>query len=194
MDEWAGMLPAIGGLILLVAVMWLWLEPLVTRLLQRCREQREIQTLDGWEPDGDTPATREKILVADDEPHLVRLVGLTLRRSGYAVITTPRWEKVLDLARSTRPALIILDVFMPRRDADPSRAEPTGCEVVKALRADPSVADIPVILLAMKSARSDDFPPCTDLPPDTVTYFFKPFLPRELLPLVRQLLHPGRQP
>lgn len=127
--------------------------------------------------------------MADDEPHIVRLVGVNLRRAGYAVIATTRWERVLDLARSARPALIILDLSM----ADASRDEPTGCRIVRALRADPLVSDAPVILLAVKSARAEEFRPCADLAPDAVTYFFKPFVPSELLALVRQRLHPDQQ-
>jgi DNA-binding response OmpR family regulator len=54
-----------------------------------------------------------EVLVADDEPHLLRLVKFRLEREGYEVLTAVDGEAALELARSERPDLCVLDVMMP---------------------------------------------------------------------------------
>ena len=56
-----------------------------------------------------------KVLVADDEPHLLRLVKFRLEREGYQVVTAADGQVALELARSEQPDLCVLDVMMPKR-------------------------------------------------------------------------------
>jgi two-component system alkaline phosphatase synthesis response regulator PhoP len=67
-----------------------------------------------------------KVLVADDEPHLLRLVKFRLEREGYEVVTAPDGQAALELARSEQPDLCVLDVMMPKR---------SGFDVLRELRA-----------------------------------------------------------
>jgi CheY-like chemotaxis protein len=134
---------------------------------------------------------RGLVLVADDERHIVRLVEISLQRAGYGAMTTTDWEEVLPMARAVRPDLVVVDILMPRRTpAAAWEGEPTGCELVRAMQADPSLAGIPVILLTYRSARSVDDSRCTDLPSDAATYLYKPFNPAELLSIVNDLIRP----
>jgi len=77
------------------------------------------------------------ILVIDDDPHARALLSRFLIREGYAVRTASDGESGLELARSLRPRAILLDVMMPHMD---------GWAVLSALKADPQVADIPVVM------------------------------------------------
>ena len=70
-----------------------------------------------------------KVLVADDEPHLLRLVKFRLEREGYQVVTAPDGQAALELARSEQPDLCVLDVMMPKR---------SGFDVLRELRSDSS--------------------------------------------------------
>src|SRR5262249_11285365 len=99
-------------------------------------------------------------------------------------------EEVLPITRAARPELSVLDIRMPRRASRTEEHEETGCELVKAIRADPSLSDIPVILLTYRSARAVEDSRCPDLPPDAATYLYKPFNPAELLSLINGLIRP----
>lgn len=80
------------------------------------------------------------VLVIDDDPHLRDLVSRYLTGSGISVQTAADGPTGLDLARTTAPAVIILDVLLPQMD---------GWAVLAALKADPVVATIPVVLLTI---------------------------------------------
>src|SRR4029434_2955611 len=79
-------------------------------------------------------------LVIDDEPAVRDLMQRFLSREGFRVVTAAGGEEGLRLARELRPDAITLDVMMPGLD---------GWAVLTALKADPSVADIPVIMLTI---------------------------------------------
>ena len=108
------------------------------------------------------------VLVADDEPHLLRLVKFRLEREGYNVITATDGEAALELARSERPDLCVLDVMMPKR---------SGFEVLKALREDHSHRDMKVIML---TARAQDRDVDAGFSLGADDYLTKPFSPQEL--------------
>src|SRR5688572_20848715 len=72
----------------------------------------------------DEPRTPKRILVGDDERHIVRLVEVNLQRAGYYVVTTMDREAILDLARADPPDLIVIDAdwaehVVPALDNDP---------------------------------------------------------------------------
>lgn len=110
-----------------------------------------------------------KVLVVDDEPDVTELVRYHLKANGFQVETTQDPGVVIGLARTFAPDLIILDVMMP---------DITGYQICRLLRADPSLAHIPVIFLTAKS-QPDDRVQGLELGADD--YITKPFTPKELV-------------
>ena len=87
------------------------------------------------------PAARgDTVLVVDDDPAVRDILERYLTGEGFRVVTVERGEDVLRVARETKPAAITLDVMMPGQD---------GWAVLTALKNDPDVADIPVVMLSM---------------------------------------------
>lgn len=105
-------------------------------------------------------AERERalVLVADDDDDIRDLVAMHLRQAGYGVIAAADGDTGLELIRARRPDLVVLDVRMPGLG---------GYELTRRLKADPSTAEIPVLLLSASvrqeevqegiSAGADDF-------------------------------------
>lgn len=87
-----------------------------------------------------------RVLLAEDDRFLRRAGEAALRRAGFAVVTAADGEQTLELARSTRPDAILLDVIMPKLQ---------GFEVLRRLKADPVTAPIPVIVLSNLGQESD---------------------------------------
>ena len=85
-------------------------------------------------------AVPDQVLVIDDDPHMRDLLTRFLGRDGLGVAVAPDGEAGLALAREIRPSAILLDVMMPRMD---------GWAVLSALKADPDLAEIPVIMISM---------------------------------------------
>ena len=79
---------------------------------------------------------KTKILVVDDEPDALEVLGFKLREAGYTPIFAKDGTRALAIARDERPDLIVLDLMLPEVD---------GLEVCKILRRDPSTASIPVV-------------------------------------------------
>ena len=117
----------------------------------------------------------KKILVVDDEKHIVRLVQVNLERAGYEVVTAYDGEEALQKVKQERPDLIVLDVMMPKMD---------GFEVMKHLKADPTTRDIPVIMLTAKAQDADVFKGWQS---GVDCYLTKPFNPLELLTFIRRI-------
>jgi CheY-like chemotaxis protein len=87
-----------------------------------------------------------KILLAEDNVLLSKVSAAALRRSGFEVVLAADGEEALDKARSESPDVILLDVIMPKLQ---------GFEVLAALRADPSMAGIPVVMLSNLGQAED---------------------------------------
>ena len=85
-------------------------------------------------------AVPDQVLVIDDDPHMRDLLTRFLGRDGLGVAVASDGEAGLALAREIRPSAIILDVMMPRMD---------GWAVLSQLKADPALADTPVIMISM---------------------------------------------
>jgi len=117
----------------------------------------------------------KKILAVDDERHIVRLVEVNLQRAGYEVVTAYDGREALEKVKSENPDLVVLDVMMPYMD---------GFEVLKNLKADPSTADIPVIMLTAKAQDADVF---RGWQSGVDCYLTKPFNPMELLTFVKRI-------
>lgn len=90
--------------------------------------------------------TTPLIVVADDDPDILNLVNKRLAKRGYEILTASDGQQALDLVRSRRPAAAVLDWMMPVMQ---------GHEVCSQLKADPSTADIPVVLLTARAADVD---------------------------------------
>lgn len=118
----------------------------------------------------------KKILVADDETHIVRIVRDALASRGYEVFTASHGAEALQLAKDECPALVILDVMMPQMD---------GFEVCRAIRADAALSGVPVFLLTARGQESD-FERGREVGADQ--YLTKPFSPRRLADLVDETL------
>ncbi len=85
-------------------------------------------------------ASSPTILVVDDDPASVELLVLMLERKGYHVVPVTNGADVVRLAKELRPQAILLDILMP---------EPDGWTVLNNLKADPDVADLPVVIISM---------------------------------------------
>src|SRR4051812_29870544 len=90
----------------------------------------------------------QRILIIDDEAHILQVLQLKLRNAGYEVVTAVDGEEGLEYAtrREQRPDLIITDFQMPYM---------TGLELCKALAGDPAVASIPVLMLTARGYALD---------------------------------------
>ncbi len=116
-----------------------------------------------------------KVLVVDDDPVIVRLLRVNFEMEGYEVATAGDGEEGLLAVRADRPDIIVSDVMMPKLD---------GLEFAAALKGDPMLASVPIILLSAK-AQNADIDAGLDIADDYVT---KPFDPLELLDRVAALL------
>ena len=117
-----------------------------------------------------------KILVADDEPHIVMALEFLLRKQGYEVLIARNGDEALALVDSARPDLVLLDVMMPAR---------SGYDVCKEIRARPDLAGMKVVMLSAKGGQRDVQ---QGLAAGADLYISKPFSNRELLDRIDALL------
>jgi len=115
------------------------------------------------------------VLVVDDDPVIVRLLRVNFEMEGYQVSTAADGIEGLAAVRSNRPDIVVSDVMMPRLD---------GMGFAAAMKADPALAAIPIILLSAK-AQNADIDAGLEVADDYVT---KPFDPLELLDRVAALI------
>ena len=117
-----------------------------------------------------------KILVCDDEPHIVHVVATKLRNAGFDVSTAGDGEEGFETAKSILPNLIVTDYQMPYL---------SGLELCAKLRGEPTTAAIPAVMLSARgfSLMADDIRDT-----NIRKVLPKPFSPRELLATVQQVL------
>jgi two-component system alkaline phosphatase synthesis response regulator PhoP len=127
----------------------------------------------------------QTILVVDDEPHIVEIVGDYLTRAGYRVLTAGDGQTALTLAHREHPDLIVLDLMLP--------GGPDGLEICRRLRRDPdpALADLPIIML---TARVEETDRLIGLELGADDYISKPFSPREVVARVKAVLRRARGP
>jgi two-component system phosphate regulon response regulator PhoB len=123
-----------------------------------------------------------RILVVDDEPDLLELARFNLDQAGFQVEVAETGEEGLERLRRSRPDLVILDLMLPGL---------SGEEVCRRLRADPGLADLPVIMLTAKGEEVDRVVGFELGADDYVT---KPFSPRELVLRVKAVLRRRSEP
>lgn len=119
---------------------------------------------------------RVRVLIADDDPVILRLLEVNFSLEGFDVSTAQRGELVLEEASRELPDLIVLDVMMPGMD---------GWEVCTRLKASPETADVPIIFL---SARTQDQDRERGMRLGVSAYVTKPFDPEELIRLAKTLV------
>ena len=96
-------------------------------------------------------APLKKILIADDEPDILEIVGYNLQKEGYEVHTAKNGDEAVDLAKKIKPDLLILDIMMPKK---------TGIQVCEILRAQTEFKETLIIFL---TAMSDEASQITGL-------------------------------
>jgi two-component system alkaline phosphatase synthesis response regulator PhoP len=128
----------------------------------------------------DARMSGKKVLVVDDDVKTVELVKLYLNRDGYRVLTAYNGNDALQLARESKPDLIVLDLMLPGID---------GLGVCRILRKE---SDVPIIMLTALTTDEDRL---TGLDLGADDYVTKPFSPRELAARVRAVLRrlPGER-
>ncbi len=117
-----------------------------------------------------------RILVADDDVDIRELVEFKLSTLGHDVVAVADGQAAIDACQAQRPDLAVLDVMMPGV---------SGLDAIRAIRADPALADLPVILLTARAQESDVE---TGFDSGADDYITKPFSPRELASRVQALL------
>jgi two-component system alkaline phosphatase synthesis response regulator PhoP len=118
----------------------------------------------------------QRILVVDDDKGIVRLLRTYLERAGFQVLVAYDGETALHAVRRERPDLILLDLMLPDRD---------GWELTQLIRADTSVAPIPIVML---TARVEDTDKIVGLDLGADGYLTKPFNPQVVVAHVRAVL------
>jgi len=116
------------------------------------------------------------VLIADDEPHVVDLIRLTLEDERITVVDASDGESALARAERLRPDLIFLDVHLP---------DISGLEVCARLRTDPRFATTKIVMLTAASQESDV---ARGLAAGANHYLTKPFSPVRLLSLVESVV------
>jgi two-component system phosphate regulon response regulator PhoB len=127
----------------------------------------------------------KKVLIVDDEPDMRVFLTTLLETNGYKPSSAPDGHQGLELARKAKPSLIILDVMMPRE---------SGITMYRKLRLDPSLKDVPVIMLSALSRKTffhsqrvlDEYK--GEKIPEPAAYIEKPAEPEELLEAIRKSL------
>ena len=118
----------------------------------------------------------KRILIVDDEPHIVKMLQARLEFQGYGVLVATDGQDGLDKVRSEKPDLIILDISLPKLN---------GYEVCQALRADEKHKDIPVVMLTASRQALDIM---QGMKGGADAYITKPFNSEALLGILRGLL------
>ena len=122
---------------------------------------------------------KQKIIVVEDEPDLVDVVTYNLKREGYLVLAAQRGDEGLNLIRSERPDLVLLDLMLPGMD---------GLSICRQMKSDSSLSEIPIIIASAKGEESDVV---IGLEMGADDYLAKPFSPRELLARIKAVLRRG---
>lgn len=131
------------------------------------------QVQNGAEPD--TQGRGRAVLIIEDEPHIAEAIRFLLTRDGWAASVHASGKAARELIAQAAPVVVILDAMLP---------EISGFDVLRAVRSDPEIAELPVILLTANSAAS-----ARDMARNAGASLFmpKPFANADLLQAVRAL-------
>jgi len=127
----------------------------------------------------------QKVLVVDDELNLRTFITTLLETSGFKPIAAEDGVKGLELARQQKPSAVILDVMMPKE---------SGIDMYRALKKDPELRDIPVIIVSAISKKTFFHSQAVldkyegETVPEPAAYIEKPPEPEELLEALQNSL------
>ena len=119
----------------------------------------------------------KKILIVDDQLEVRDLVEVTLRAEDYQILKAEGGKEAVEIAKTERPDLIIMDIMMP--------GSWDGLEATRILKNDPKTKNCPIIMLTAKGQQEDverGFKAGAD------DYFIKPFSPLDLMKKVEELV------
>jgi len=119
----------------------------------------------------------KKVLVVDDEIHIIHVVAIKLRNNGYEVISAENGNEAFELACEEKPDIIVTDFQMPVM---------TGLELVRKLRENEATKEIPVIMLTARGFAIEDEQK-ENL--QISEFLSKPFSPKELLRSIDDILY-----
>lgn len=122
----------------------------------------------------------ESIMIVDDEQYILELLSYNLKKDGYATTLAASGEEALELARKSRPDLIILDLMLPGLD---------GIEVCRRLKQDAETNQIPIIMV---TAKGEDADVIIGLEMGADDYVTKPFSPKIIIARIRAVLRRSR--
>ena len=117
-----------------------------------------------------------KILLVDDEPDILEIVGYNLSQEGYSIVTATNGKEAIAMAKKEHPQLIIMDVMMPEMD---------GMEACENIRKIPELSNT---LITFLTARSEDYSQVAGFEAGADDYISKPIKPKLLVSKVKALL------
>ena len=117
-----------------------------------------------------------KILLVDDEPDILEIVGYNLKAEGYQVFTAFNGTEAIEIAKKQIPHLILLDIMMPKMD---------GIEACEKIR---QINSLESVLIAFLTARSEDYSHVAGFEAGADDYITKPIKPKVLVSKVKSLL------
>jgi two-component system, OmpR family, alkaline phosphatase synthesis response regulator PhoP len=123
-----------------------------------------------------TDPVRHRILIADDEPNILISLEYLMKRAGYEVTLARDGDEALAAIVAQRPALVLLDVMMPKK---------SGFEVCQEVRANDAVKDTLVLMLTAKGRDTDI---AKGVGSGADAYMTKPFSTKELVAKVHAML------
>jgi DNA-binding response OmpR family regulator len=123
---------------------------------------------------------KKNILVVDDEPDILKVTSIRLKRLGYDVLTAVDGRQALDTIRSENPDLVLLDLVMPFM---------SGAEVCEQIRNDKVLKHIPIILFTARGSGAMTAERIKKVAADD--YIVKPFDPEELSDKIEKILAQG---
>jgi two-component system phosphate regulon response regulator PhoB len=126
--------------------------------------------------------SRKTVLIADDEPDVLNLLALNLRKEGFDVLKAEDGARALEIAKAESPDLVVLDLMMPGM---------SGLEVTKQLKQSPATNRIPILML---TARAEEVDRIVGLELGADDYVTKPFSPREIVLRVQAVLRRAASP
>lgn len=121
------------------------------------------------------------VLVADDEPDLLRVIGFRIKKAGYELVTATDGIEALSLISQRKPDLVLLDYRMPHMD---------GISVCAQMSRDPALCRIPVLIITASTELAHQQGGAGTLPQGVAGFIVKPFDPIEFLEKVKSFLPP----
>ena len=117
-----------------------------------------------------------RVLIVDDEPHMLRLTELSLKKGGFDILIGRNGREALEIAAREHPDLIVMDVVMPELD---------GLTALRQLKENPVTAAIPVIMLTMRGQTVTRQQAAES---GAAIYITKPYSPSQLLAEAKRIL------